>query len=157
MSSVVVLALLFSMIALSVSSMVETPVPSKQDGYLAPVTYLDLLGDGPNGYTVNLHANHTLDQHFQFIGQDLSNSYFFRQELFGYTALIDNKLRDEKIRRDLGLRWIETDLEMLDLVMCDSWEDLCEKTGTSCNSTLYTNLDPDWREHSTPPPPGNLA
>jgi hypothetical protein len=123
MFSALMLALIFSMIALSVSSMIAIPIPSKQDDYLAPVTYPDLLRDGPNGYTVNFHANHTLDQHFQFIGQDLSNSYFFRQELFGYTALIDNNLRDEKIRRDPGVRWIETDMEMLDLVICDSWED----------------------------------
>lgn len=157
MSSALILALIFSMIALSVSSIVETPVLSKQSDHLAPVTHLDLVGDGPNGYTVNFYANHTLDQHFQFIGQDLSNSRFFRKELFGYTALIDNKLRDEKIRRDPGVRWIETDMEMLDLVICDFWEDLCEKTGTSCYPALYTNLDPDWREQSTRPPHANLA
>jgi hypothetical protein len=82
---------------------------------------------------------------------------FFRKELFGYTALIDNNLRDEKIRCDPGVRWIETDLEMLDLVIYDSQEDLCEKTGMGCNPALYTNLDLYWREHRTRPPPVNLA
>jgi hypothetical protein len=80
-----------------------------------------------------------------FIGQDLSNLPLFRKELFGYAALIDNKLRDEKIRRDPGVRWIETNMSWFDIVLFDSQEDLCEKTGSGCNTGLYTNSDPVWQ------------
>jgi hypothetical protein len=146
MISAVILALPTCLFALQ-------SVSIKQDGYLAPVTYLDSLEEGPNMYEVFFYANHTLEQHFEFIGQNLSNLPQFRKELFGYGALIDNKLRDEKIRRDPGVRWIETDTSWFDIVLFDSQEDLCEKTGIGCHTALYTNLD----EQSTQPPPENLT
>ena len=134
-------ALLSCLMALPVSSELTTSI-KQGDHYLAPVTYLNLLGHGPNGYEVFFYANHSLEKHFEFIGQDLSkgsSSWVFTRELFGYIALIDNQLRDEKIRRDPGVRWLETELEMLDWVVYDSREDLYERrTGSGCdNSSLY--------------------
>ena len=149
---------MFTAIFLALSShLIALSVSTEQSGYLAPATYLDLLGDGPNGYTVNFHANHSLEQHFQFIGRDLSDLHAFERHTLGYFALVDNKLRDEKIRRDPGVCWIETDLEMLDLIMYDSQEDLYKQASIGRNPALYINLDPVWREHSTRPPLGNLA
>jgi hypothetical protein len=138
-------AVLSCLMALPVWSELSTSI-KQSDHYLAPVTYLNLLGHGPNGYEVFFHPNHTLEKHFEFIGQDLSkgpSSWVFTRELFGYFALIDNQLRDEKIRRDPGVRWLETELEMLDWVVYDSQEDLCEgRTGSGCDTTaLYTDLD----------------
>ena len=149
-------AVLSCLMALPVSSELTTSI-KQSDHYLAPVTYLNLLDHGPNGYEVFFHPNHTLEKHFEFIGQDLSkgpSSWAFTRELFGYFALIDNELRDEKIRRDPGVRWLETELEMLDWVLLGSYdEDACEKTGSGCDDTaLYTtDLDSAWREQSTPP------
>ena len=64
---------------------------SRQTGYLAPLEYMDVIEKSPNGYSVTFYNNHTLEQHFRFIGQDMSSSPRSKRGSRGYQATMDDK------------------------------------------------------------------
>ena len=61
-----------------------------------------------NEYVVIFQPGYTLQQHYETIGRNLSNSARFVKFSFGYRANLDDKTRDEQVRRDPGVRMVET-------------------------------------------------
>ena len=53
------------------------------EGYLAPLAGMDNWDKYPGAYIVTLHKDHTLEQHFDAIGCDLSSLPEFRTYGFG--------------------------------------------------------------------------
>jgi hypothetical protein len=80
---------------------------SRHTDYLATLECMEATEKYPNEYLVTFYKNHTLEQHFRFIGQDMSSSLKFERGSRGYQATMDDKTRDEKVRRDPGVRAVE--------------------------------------------------
>jgi hypothetical protein len=76
-------------------------------GYLAPLLCMDVPEKFPNEYLITFRKNHTLEQHFRVIGRDLSSSPGFDGDSYGYKATMDDKTRDEQVRRDPGVLGVE--------------------------------------------------
>jgi hypothetical protein len=104
-------ALLLSLGALSLSI--------EYKGYLAPLEGMDNWDKFPNEYIVILHGNHTLAQHFDAIGTNLSSLPGFSKYGFGYSVVMNDTMRDEQVRRDPGVRMVETDGP----VYADQWDE----------------------------------
>jgi hypothetical protein len=99
MFSTLFLAALLCLIAPSASS--------GHVGYLAPLECMDVIEKHPNEYLVTFYKNHTLEQHFRVIGRDLLSSPKFERGPYGYQATMDDKTRDEQVRRDPGVLAVE--------------------------------------------------
>lgn len=69
-----VLALLMCLTTRSLSS--------ENESYLAPLLGMDIYNKHPDEYLILFHDEHTLEQHFHFIGQNLSSSPHFRRYTF---------------------------------------------------------------------------
>jgi hypothetical protein len=82
---------------------------SEHGGYLAPLEGMDNHDKYPDEYVVIFHKNHTLEQHSDTIGYNVSSLPGFSRYGFGYGAIMDDKIRDERVRRDPGVRMVETD------------------------------------------------
>lgn len=124
-----ILCSILTMFALSTGPSVS----SEHGDFLAPFEDMIVPFQYPDQYIVLLHKNHTLEQHFQAIGRNLSSStLFFRSYPYGYSAVMDNKTRDEQVRSDPGVEYIARDgpgplveLEPVDVVLLDEpwlWE-----------------------------------
>lgn len=97
---------------------------SKPEGVLAPLQGMDVPTKWPDEYLVYFNSDHTLEQHFDFIGQNLTSSPHFLRYPFGYQATMDSKTRDELVRRDPGVDLLETNrpiyaIEPLDVELLD--------------------------------------
>jgi hypothetical protein len=89
------------------SSSDTAPSSNDQLAFQAPLAGIAAYSKYPGEYIVTLHKNHTLDQHFRNIGQNLTLSQNFRQYSFSYQATMNNETRDERVRRDPGVRLVE--------------------------------------------------
>jgi hypothetical protein len=112
-------ALLLSLGALSLST--------QHEGYLAPLEGMD-IPKFPDEYIVIFYKNHTLEQHFDAIGYNLSSLPKFSTYGFGYSVVMNETTRDEQVRRDPGVRMVETDGPVyadlsVEMVLIDSPED----------------------------------
>jgi hypothetical protein len=92
---------------------------TQHEGYLAPLEGMD-IPKFPDQYVVIFYKNHTLEQHFDAIGHNLSSLPEFSTYGFGYSAVMNETTRDEHVRRDPGVRMVETDGP----VWADEWEDV---------------------------------
>jgi hypothetical protein len=101
--------MLFILILTLLSSLGVLSLSSEHGGYLAPLEGMDIHDKYPDKYMVVFHENHTLEQHFDTIGYNLSSLPKFCKYSYGYTAIIDDKTRDELVRRDPGVRMVDTD------------------------------------------------
>lgn len=83
---------------------------SEHGGFLAALEGMDIPSKYPDEYLVTFYEKHTLEQHFHNIGQNLSSSPKSRRYTFGYQATMDDKTRDEQVRRDSGVRMVHTNI-----------------------------------------------
>ena len=96
-----------SVLATLLICLVTVSASSGHTGYLAPLECIDVIEKYHNEYLVTFHKNHTLEQHFCVIGQDLSSLPRFERGSRGYQATMDDKTRDEYVRRDPGVLAVE--------------------------------------------------
>nr|POE93445.1 subtilisin-like protease 3 [Quercus suber] len=102
-----VLTMYFLCILALLTCLTARALSSEYGDLLAPLEGMDNQDKYPNEYLIQFYNNHTLEQHFHIIGQNLSSSPEFRRYTFGYQATIDEKTRDEQVRRDPGVRMVE--------------------------------------------------
>jgi hypothetical protein len=88
----------------------------------------------------------TLEQHFCVIGQDLSSLPRFERGSWGYQATMDDKTRDEQVRRDPGVLAVEANrplyaIEPHDVEVFESSEAFLSRAiklfATSMKSTVH--------------------
>jgi len=84
-----------------------TPSTDRQAPYNKPDS-----GHVEDTYFVAFHDNHTLEDHFLFIGQNLSETatYFHSLHGFGYHAQLDSFIVHELIRYDPGVLQVDHDI-----------------------------------------------
>jgi hypothetical protein len=75
--------------------------------YLAPLEGMNIDEKFPNEYLVELQEGHALDQHFETIGRNFSDSPGFVRFRFGGLASLGDKTPDELVRRDPGVVVVE--------------------------------------------------
>lgn len=117
----------FTSILTLLSCLIVHSLSSNHGPVLAPLDGMDVHNRYLNEYLVILHGNCTLEQHFENIGKDLSGSLRFRKYTFGYQATMDDQTRDEHVRRDPGVRMVESNrpaygIEADDVEIDDSLE-----------------------------------
>jgi hypothetical protein len=100
---------------------------SGHGSYLAPLEGMNNHDKYSDEYLVTFHENYTLEQHFDTIGENLLSLPEFRRYGYGYGAIMNNKTRDERVRRDPGVRMVETEgpgyaVEPYDMVVIESQE-----------------------------------
>jgi hypothetical protein len=103
----------------SISVLLLCLLAMSHEGYLAPVAGMDNSDKYPDAYIVTLHRGHTLEQHFDAIGSDLRSLPGFRTYGFGYSAVMDDKTRDEQVRRDPGVRVVEANAPIYGFQLLD--------------------------------------
>ena len=136
---------------------------SRHTGYLAPLECMDAIEKYPNEYLVTFYRNHTLEQHFRVIGQDLSSLPRFERGSRGYQATMDDKTRDEQVRRDPGVLAVEANrplyaIEPHDVEVFESSEAFLSRaiklSATSMRSTVQLSNSSALRnkrhQHSAP-------
>ncbi|KAK3718636.1 serine protease [Vermiconidia calcicola] len=84
----------------------------ERDGELAPLYGLEHDGCILGEYVVIFHKNYTLEQHFETIGRNFSESEGFTKFGFGYTASLDDTTLHDLVRHDPGVRLVETSREV---------------------------------------------
>jgi hypothetical protein len=117
----------FASISAQLLSLGALSLSTQHEGYLAPLEGMD-IPKFPDQYVVILYNNHTLEQHFDAIGHNLSSLPKFSTYGFGYSAVMNETTRDEQVRRDPGVRMVETDGPVwadlsVEMVLIDSPED----------------------------------
>lgn len=72
----------------------------------------------PNEYIVMLHPGYTLQEHFESIGMDLSNTTRFLSSSSWYRAKLDDITLNSHVRLDSGVLFVETNrrLDVMDPV-----------------------------------------
>lgn len=80
----------------------------RHEGYLSPLYGMKYADKLPNQYLILFHDGYTLEQHFLYIDRNLSSLPGFLKLRYGYAATMDDSLRDEQVRRDPGVRSVET-------------------------------------------------
>lgn len=82
----------------------------RRSGELAPLYGLDYVDRVPDQFIVMFHPNHTHSKHFQTIGRNLTTYPGYEKFDFGYTMnLSDTGLRDDLVRQDPGVLFVESD------------------------------------------------
>lgn len=83
---------------------------ARGDDGLAPLYGTDLEDDDrfPDEYIVMFHPGYTLEEHFETIGMDLSNTTRFLPLNDGYRAEIDDFILNSHVRLDSGVLLVET-------------------------------------------------
>jgi hypothetical protein len=99
----------FASILVLLSCLLAMSLSIKPEGYLAPLAGMDNRDKYPGEYLITLYNNHTLEQHFDAVGHNLSRLPGFRKYGFGYSAIMDEKMRDKQVRRDPGVRMVEAE------------------------------------------------
>ena len=92
----------------------------ERDGELAPLYDLEHDGCIPGEYIVLFHGNHTLEQHFQTIGRNFSESEGFNEFGYGYTASLDDTTLHDLVRHDQRVKLVETSREVYLIDAVDS-------------------------------------
>lgn len=108
-----IIAASFCVLAVSASS--------EHVSYLAPLQCMDVAEKYANEYHVTFYKNHTLEEHFRVIGRDLSSSPKFERGPYGYQATMDDRTRDEHVRRDPGVLAVEANRPLY-AIESDSFE-----------------------------------
>lgn len=74
----------------------------------AQVHGLDSEDRIPGEYIVVFHPDYTHEAHDQAIGKKASEFAGFKRASFGYMASLSDEDLNELVRRDPGVRWVET-------------------------------------------------
>lgn len=80
---------------------------AREDG-LAPLYGTDHDSQFPNEYIAMFEPGYTLEQHFESIGMDLSDSTRFKSFSYGYRARLDDVTLNSHVRRDSGVLLVDT-------------------------------------------------
>lgn len=75
---------------------------------LAPLYGTDHDSRFPNEYLVMFQPGYTLQEHFEYIGMDLSNATRFRSFSYGYRVQLDDVILNSHVRLDSGVLLVET-------------------------------------------------
>ena len=85
-----------------------SPLASRATEYLAPLHGIDHEESIRSEYVVVFQPGYTLEEHFNTIGRNFSTSARFAKFGFGYRANLDDETRDNLVRRDPGVRVVES-------------------------------------------------
>jgi hypothetical protein len=80
--------MLFILILTLLSCSGVLSLSSEHGGYLAPLEGMDTHDKYPDEYVVIFHKNHTLEQHSDTIGYNVSSLHGFSRYSFGYGAIM---------------------------------------------------------------------
>lgn len=83
---------------------------ARGDDGLAPLYGTDLADDDlfPDEYIVMFHPGYTLQEHFETIGMDLSNTTRFQTTSSGYSAELDDITLNLHVRLDPSVLFVES-------------------------------------------------
>lgn len=82
---------------------------ARVDG-LAPLYGTDHGSRFPNEYLVMFQPGYTLQEHFESIGMNLSNTTRFRSFIHGYRAKLDDVILNSHVRLDSGVLLVEPNI-----------------------------------------------
>jgi hypothetical protein len=82
------------------------------DDGLAPLYGMETVTRIPDDYIIMFQPGYTLQEHFESIGMDLSNTTGFESTSYGYTAILDEVTLDSHIRQDPGVLLVEANRQI---------------------------------------------
>ncbi|KAI9703551.1 MAG: hypothetical protein M1820_005855 [Bogoriella megaspora] len=109
LAAVTFIVLLQSSTARNLQEYLESHKRNSQN--LAPLYRIEHPNVIPDKYTVVFWPGHTLEQHFQFVGKNLSDNaqYQFSEYRRGYLANLDDELLHSAIRPDPGVLFVSAE------------------------------------------------
>jgi hypothetical protein len=94
------------------SSAGSSTAGSQTSQYRAPYRQIDPERTVPDDYGVLLRDGYTLEQHFEFLGQNLSETardFRYFRSFNSYHAVLDSEFLHERVRSDPGVYLVEHD------------------------------------------------
>lgn len=103
---------------------------------LAPLYGTEDDSGFPNEYIVVFQPGYTLQEHFELIGMNLSNTTRFEAFSYGYRAKLDNVTLDSHIRLDYGVLLVEANHPVYPIEPVESHRNASLKSDTDASFSV---------------------